>query len=192
MLLLDKLNYYDYFITSVIAEMKGLNINEITNDEFKRIVFDIKLHNLKISGLLFLCIAVDIEYNKTDNLMTSVFDNLRVVPYGIMDEDIRSNKNLLKNYVIPNCADILTSDEFDLSIYKSLDSKIKNKIYNSILLLKGKNENILNLSPYDITEIVRKFTMYKIIFTEAIRKKTYNEPFLPSHMFIKDMKISYE
>lgn len=192
MILADKLKYYDYFITAIIAEMSDVNINEISNDTFKRLVFDMKPCNLTFSGLLFLCIAADAQYNKTNNKLLKIFNNLHAVPYGIMDIDIIQNKHNLCNYDITYNGAISTSTNFDLNYYNDLDITVKNDIYNAILLLINKNKNILSATPYDITEIVRKYVMYKIVFNEGKRNNNWAMPFLDSYFFIEGIRFFYE
>lgn len=169
-----KSNAFEYFVNKLILWQNG----QYSDDN------DIGI--LKALKLLFLASTINATKNSTESLLDGVFDNFYAMPFGHVESDVYNaikSKNGFTNLSITNLKSIISNQNIDI------DKVISNKIDLAIEKLKEKNNNLINLTSFELVEISHKWYSWKYFFNKARNSNTYSISIPTS--FIKEEEKYY-
>ncbi len=152
----DKIYLFEYMISKIIEQYKGLNgVDE--RDALSA------FSKLKLIKLNFFVSAIDAD--DSSNGLLDIFDNFHAMPYGHVESDVYAgiqsgelnfykfgSNNLIRNIQFP------TEDKF---------SEEKGKIDKALSSLFTKNSNILNASAFQLVELSHQWHSWRIMFEKA-------------------------
>lgn len=172
----DKIKYFHYFITRIILGMRGdlsLDLNNVSISDFSSWANESGLSKLKLLKLLFFAVVIDARKTEGSKLLDSVFDNFYAMPYGPVESDVYNHLCELNNYTFTNQTMSFSGDVDDF-YYDDLCPNLLMQIDQSIRLIIEENNNILNMSAFDLVELSHKAVSWRIVFAEAKRKGLYS------------------
>lgn len=156
-----KIQYFDYFVTSLIKNCYNISNTDNTSDIIAKSIVKSGLSKLKLMKLLFFVTTVEAE---KWFLLDNVFDNFYAMPYGPVESDVYNNLSSLRNYTISgNNLYVKKGAEFT---YR-LDQTIKGTIDSSIDKLKLINPAIFTMGAFELVELSHKADSWRIIFSQA-------------------------
>ncbi len=141
---------------------------------------------LKVLKLTFFTSAVGANSNINTSLLDEVFNNYVAMPYGHVESDIYTyiKNNELPNVSINNRQTVLnnrySSDELNISI--------KEKIDNSVTLLKSINQDLITLSSFELVDLSHAWYSWQKFYSIAKANKRNSEP-IPTDEIKKEDKI---
>lgn len=119
------------------------------------------LTRLKVLKLLFFISAIS-EDEKSDLL--DVFDNFWAMQHGPVESDIYNSmvndKFLCYSFKLKQ--NVTIKREFDIKEYKAALENYKERIDNSLEILKKKNSKLVDCSAFDLVEISHKWNSWKL------------------------------
>lgn len=182
---LDKIPYFDYFISQII--FRQFNDHESNLDLIIRSNIDkCGLNKLKLLKLLFFVsvLKVDGKY-----LLDDIFDNFYAMPYGPVESDVYDNISALENYIVGN-RDIRLREVVDFTYPKKAHDLLYSRIDKCVKALYDKNNALFNMPTFDLVELTHKADSWRIVFAEAQRRGKYSLH-MPKEI-IKETTIYFE
>ncbi|MGL5705095.1 MAG: type II toxin-antitoxin system antitoxin SocA domain-containing protein [Tannerellaceae bacterium] len=172
----DKIKFFHYFITRIILGMRGdlsLDLNNVSISDFSSWANGSGLSKLKLLKLLFFAVVIDAHKTKGSKLLDTVFNNFYAMPYGPVESDVYNHLCELNNYTFTNQS-MSFSGDIDVFYYDDLCPNLLMQIDQSIRLMIEENNNILDMSAFDLVELSHKAVSWQIVFSEAKRKRIYS------------------
>ena len=174
-----KIHAFEYVLSKLVAWYKDVyNSTEESND----------ISTIKALKLLFFISAVNADKDSEDTLLDCIFDNFVAMPYGHVESDVYSSMKSKEHLNIS----IDNNSSFILESYNSdtLDAINKIKIDSSISKLRGINNNLIKMSPFDLVELSHSWYSWKFYFEKAKRKGS-NSEIIPSEIIKSEQKFFY-
>ena len=166
---LDKIPYFDYFISQII--FRQFNDHESDLDLIIRSNIDkCGLNKLKLLKLLFFVsvLKVDGKY-----LLDDIFDNFYAMPYGPVESDVYDNISVLTNYIVGNRYISLRATA-DFTYPRKDHDPLYFRIDKCVNALHDKNKALFNMPTFDLVELTHKADSWRIVFAEAQRRGKYS------------------
>ena len=166
---LEKIPYFDYFISQII--FKQFDDNESDLDHIIRSnIMNCGLNKLKLLKLLFLVsvIKVDERY-----LLDDIFDNFYAMPYGPVESDVYNNISALANYIVGN-RDISLKETADFTYPNKNHDPLYSRIDKCVNALYDKNKALFNMPTFDLVELTHKADSWRIVFADAQKRGKYS------------------
>lgn len=152
----------------------GLN-KEITNNDFTV---------LKSLKLLFFVAAASTSL-KERSLLKGIFDRFYAMPYGHVESDIynyiKTQDDHDKYCITKFKTDINTHIELP-----NIDVDLKNRIQNSVMILKNLNYNLVFLNQFDLVELSHKWDSWKNNFNQVPYTQSI---FIDPEQIIRESKV---
>lgn len=119
------------------------------------------LTRLKVLKLLFFISAIS-EDEKSDLL--DVFDNFWAMQHGPVESDIYNSmvNDKFLSYSFKLKQNVTIKREFDIKEYEAALENYKERIDNSLEILKKKNSKLVDCSAFDLVEISHKWNSWKL------------------------------
>lgn len=170
-----KINAFEYVLFKLDEWYKENHPNSNEND----------ISVLKALKLLFFLSAVDSQKDSNDTLLDVVFDNYVAMPYGHVESDVYTNIKLKSHSNI-------SIDNKKTTINKVINLEIgtKTKIDNSVKKLKSINNDLINMSAFDLVELSHSWYSWKYYYAKAKRNNTFKEP-IPNEIIKSENKIFF-
>ena len=157
----EKINYFDYLITSIIKKCYRNSTSDSEEVVIRESCSKSNLSKLKLMKLLFFVTTLNVN---EWFLLENVFNNFYAMPYGPVESDVYDSFNKLVNYEL--VGNQLMAKRDARFIYK-LERNILNIIDASIDELKGINPSIFNMGAFELVELSHKADSWRITFNEA-------------------------
>lgn len=141
----EKLSYFEYTLSKLLAwytDITGSSNNDLST--------------LKALKLLFFVSAAKATMRDSHSLVDDVFDKFVAMPYGPVESDIYSRINLQNGnltFFSINNSSVQAKESFMEGVFSNLDPDFTKKIDESIDLVRSMNENLINLSAFDLVEL---------------------------------------
>jgi uncharacterized phage-associated protein len=182
--ILDKIRYFDYFISQII----GLNTStEITPSQVLSAVSKYKLSKLKLLKLLFFASVVNVDGKY---LLDDVFDKFYAMPYGPVESDVYDHISMVTNYAIDNRSICLRNPGSVISYNESFSKEICQRISESVKKLYDINPSLFTMSSFDLVELSHKADSWRIVYSAAQRQGKFSL-YMP-HEIIKSTTVYFK
>jgi hypothetical protein len=174
----QKYMLFEYMIDGIISWYKDVD---------KGVDIKNELNRLKLIKLNFFITAASTE-GKKEGLL-AYFDDFRAMPFGHVESEIydqvkspifQKRKYYLGKFSINE--ELVPSDYYtEIEIYKTL-------IDDAILLLRGKNENLVKYKSFDLVELSHEWASWRLVFNIA-KSKGLNSMPIPKEIIINENKF---
>lgn len=171
-----KIQAFEYLVSKLLDWYQESSSSEKNND----------LSILKVLKLTFFTSAVGTSSNTDSSLLDEVFNNYVAMPYGHVESDVYTyiKTGALPNIEINNRQTIL-NDNYS---FDTLDISTKNKIDNSVSLLKSINRDLINLSSFELVDLSHAWYSWQKFYSIAKSKGINSEP-IPTDEIKREDKI---
>ena len=157
----DKINYFDYLITSVIKKCYKNSTSDREEAVIRESCAKSNLSKLKLMKILFFITAQNV---REWYLLNNVFNNFYAMPYGPVEGDVYDNLDKLINYkLVGNQLKAIEGADFKYDLEKD----IMDTIDESIDKLKAISPSIFNMGAFELVELSHKADSWRITFNEA-------------------------
>jgi len=130
------------------------------------------LSTLKVLKLLFFTVAAGTNRNSVDTLLDNTFNNFCAMPYGHVESDVYT---YIKYKQLHNIS-LDTSDSSIIADNFNIDSELKKKIDDQILIIKTINFNLIKYTSFELVDLSHNWYSWQKNYEEAKSKGIYSQP----------------
>ena len=146
----NKLIYFEYVLYQLINWYKELHPTDASLFSFTR---------LKVLKLLFFVSAI---HENDDSDLLDIFNNFYAMQHGPVESDIYNAMiaSTLQHYNFKSRS--VEFDQVQEQDFQDLDEETRNRIDNSINLLRDKNENIVTYTASQLVDLSHKWESWQL------------------------------
>lgn len=158
----NKLSYFDYFLSCLIAYNAPSELSGLENRVRAQFAKGHSISKLKAFKLLFFVVAID---SNDWILLDEVFDNFYALPYGPVESDVYDNLSMLQNYQLVG-NNLTLKQNVDFS-YTQCEDRYKGLIKKSVETLGVLFPKLFSMSAIELVELSHRAECWQIAISQA-------------------------